>query len=151
MHVSKLSLALGLFTAGTSALNILVSNDDGFGAANIREFARLLKKAGHKVLVVAPVDNESGQGGRAVFTTSRTLTVPSEYGIIPAGAPSFGQDPIDSGVWYYNGTPAASVFFALDYVIPRYWNNTTPDIVLNGPNFGTNLGETTLQAHNLIR
>jgi len=35
--------------------------------------------------------------------------------MIPKGAPSFGTDPNDSHIWYYNGTPAACTFFALDY------------------------------------
>ena len=95
---------------------------------------------GHDVYLVAPVDNESGQGGRAVFTTEPTLTRPSEFDLIPKGAPSFGTDPADSHIWYYNGTPAAVTFFALDYVVPRYtgWKNV--DLLVSGPNFGTNLG-----------
>jgi 5'-nucleotidase len=32
------------------ALNILVTNDDGFGASNIRELYRLLNLAGHNGL-----------------------------------------------------------------------------------------------------
>ena len=125
----------------TNALNIIVNNDDGFGSANIREFYRLLKASGHNAWIVAPVDNESGQGGRSVFTTSPKLTRPSEYNLIPAGAPSFGTDPNDSHIWYYNGTPAACTFFALDYVVPNYWNGTKVDLLVSGPNFGTNLGE----------
>ncbi|KKY18348.1 putative acid phosphatase precursor [Phaeomoniella chlamydospora] len=132
--------SVALFTAASSALNIIVNNDDGFGSANIREFYRLLTAAGHNAWIVAPVDNESGQGGRSSFTTSRYLNSPSEYDIIPAGAPSFGTDPNDSKIWYYNGTPAACTFFALDYVVPRYWNGTEPDLLVAGPNFGLNLG-----------
>ena len=123
----------------SNALNIIVSNDDGFGAANVREFYRLLKAAGHDAWLVAPVDNQSGQGGRAVFTTSRTLTKPSEYNLIPAGAPSFGTDPFDSHIWYYNGTPAACTFFALDYVVPRYTGWKKVDLLVAGPNFGNNV------------
>ena len=124
----------------SDALNIIVNNDDGFASANIREFYRLLKAAGHNAWIVAPVDNESGTGGTSVFTNQPKLTRPSEYGIIPAGAPSFGTDPNDSHIWYYNGTPAACTFFALDYVVPRYWNGTKVDLLVSGPNFGDNLG-----------
>ena len=90
--------------------------------------------------MVAPVDNESGQGGRSVFTSSPTLTIPSEYNLVPAGAPSFGQDPMDSHIFYYNGTPAAVTFVALDYVVPTYTNWTKVDLLVAGPNFGNNLG-----------
>ena len=126
--------------APSNALNILVNNDDGFGSANIRELYRLLRAAGHDAWIVAPVDNESGQGGRSVFTTSSTLTKPSEYNLVPAGAPSFGTDPMDSHIWYYNGTPAACTFFALDYVVPKYTGWTKVDLLVSGPNFGNNLG-----------
>jgi hypothetical protein len=51
-----------------------------------------------------------------------------------------GSDPIDSHIWYYNGTPAACTFVALDYVLPRYANFSVPDLVVTGPNYGTNLG-----------
>lgn len=39
--------AVTLLVASSQALNIIVNNDDGFAAANIREFYRLLKAAGH--------------------------------------------------------------------------------------------------------
>ncbi|KAI1254633.1 hypothetical protein MGN70_003646 [Eutypa lata] len=138
-NIARWAVILGAAVT-PNALNIILNNDDGFGAANIREFYRVLKEAGHNVLMVAPVTNNSGQGGRAVFTTERNLTTDSQYGLIPQGAPSFGTDPNDSHIWYYNGTPAACTFFALDYVVPRYWNGTQPDLFVAGPNFGSNAG-----------
>jgi 5'-nucleotidase len=56
-----------------SGLNILLGNDDSFAAANIREFYKALKAAGHKVLMVAPVVNQSGKGGtvRALLNNTR--------------------------------------------------------------------------------
>jgi 5'-nucleotidase len=59
---------------------------------------------------------------------------------VKAGAPSVGPDPMDSHIWYYNGTPSACVQVGLDYVLPRYANFTVPDLVLSGPNYGLNLG-----------
>jgi 5'-nucleotidase len=90
--------------------------------------------------MVAPVENQSATGGSSDFSSEGNLTAPSEYDIIPKGAPSIGTDPHDSHIWYYNGTPAACTFVALDYVLPRYANFSTPDLLLTGPNFGTNLG-----------
>ncbi|KAL6717241.1 hypothetical protein ACLMJK_005156 [Lecanora helva] len=138
--MSCLVASLFLLPIISDALNIIVSNDDGFASANIREFYRLLKAAGHNAWIVAPVMNQSGRGGTEVFTTEATLTAPSQYNIIPKGAPSFGTDPNDSHIWYYNGTPATCTFFALDYVVPRYWNGTKVDLLVAGPNFGDNLG-----------
>src|ERR1700712_4300538 len=61
-------------------------------------------------------------------------------GIVKKGAPSIGTDPMDSHIWYYNGTPSTCVQVALDYILPRYTNLTTFDLMLAGPNYGWNLG-----------
>lgn len=41
---------------------------------------------------------------------------------------------------YYNGTPAACAFVGLDYVVPNFTDFSTVDLVIAGPNEGTNLG-----------
>ncbi|KAJ9607765.1 hypothetical protein H2200_007843 [Cladophialophora chaetospira] len=140
LHLLSAVIAASSFVGTSSAISILMGNDDGFGSAQIREFYRLLKASGHQVLIVAPADNESGQGGRSVFTNNKTLAVNSEYNLVPAGAPSLGRDPIDPDIWYYNGTPAACTYVALDHVIPLYYGNRSIDLYVGGPNFGTNLG-----------
>ncbi|KAK5994804.1 Acid phosphatase [Cladobotryum mycophilum] len=141
MHFPNLLAGAALLLASSAqAINILMSNDDSFGSGNLRETYRLLKDAGHNVYIVAPAFWQSGQGGRSDFTTEANLTTPSIYDLIPAGAPSIGTDPHDSHIWYYNGTPAACIFVALDYVLPRFGDFKVPDLVLTGPNFGTNLG-----------
>ena len=132
--------AASALIGSSSAISILLGNDDGFGSAQIREFYRLLKASGHQVVMVAPVDNESGQGGRSVFTNNKTLAVASEFNLIPAGAPSIGRDPKDQDIWYYNGTPAACTYVALDYVIPNFYGNRSIDLYVGGPNFGLNPG-----------
>ena len=101
---------------------------------------KAIKAYGHDVWIVASSSNQSGKGGTTVYTTERNLTADTEFGIVKAGQPSVGPDPIDSHIWYYNGTPSAAVQIGLDYVLPRYANFTTPDLVMAGPNYGTNLG-----------
>ncbi|KAM0188027.1 hypothetical protein ACHAPQ_009963 [Fusarium lateritium] len=141
MRLSSIFAGVALLSASSSqALNILLNNDDGFGSANLRETYRLLKGKGHNVWIVAPATKQSGKGGASDFTTEGNLTAPSMYDLIPKGAPSVGSDPKDSQIWYYNGTPAACTFVALDYVLPRYANFSVPDLIVTGPNFGTNLG-----------
>ncbi|KAJ3498058.1 hypothetical protein NLG97_g1415 [Lecanicillium saksenae] len=138
MRVSNL---LSLALAGSSqALNILLNNDDGFASGNLRETYRLLKEAGHNAWIVAPATKQSGMGGKSDFSSEGNLTAASQYDLIPKGAPSIGSDPHDSHIWYYNGTPASCTFVALDYVLPRFADFKVPDLVLTGPNFGTNLG-----------
>ncbi|KAF3932372.1 Exopolyphosphatase [Dactylella cylindrospora] len=125
-----------------SALKIIINNDDGWATANIREFYKALRADGHDVYIVAPVEQQSGQGGRTVFTTEANLSAPGQFDTVPAGAPSFGSDPADSHIWYYNGTPAAVTFFALDYLVKRehIFNGSEPDLFVTGPNEGSNAG-----------
>ncbi|KAK9412728.1 putative Acid phosphatase [Seiridium unicorne] len=140
MRISTLCAAATVASGLANGLNILMNNDDGFGSANLREFYKVLKAKGHNVWIVAPAVQQSGQGGRSDFTTYPNLTSPAQYDLIPAGAPSVGSDPTDSQIWYYNGTPAACTFVALDYVLPNFANFSVPDLVVTGPNYGTNLG-----------
>ncbi|KAF3923593.1 Exopolyphosphatase [Orbilia brochopaga] len=134
----SVALSCGL----VSSLNIILNNDDGWATANIREFYKALKADGHNTYIVAPVEQQSGQGGRVVFTIDSKLGRPGQYNTVPAGAPSFGSDPMDSHIWYYNGTPAAVTFFALDYLVKRkgIFGGADPDLIVTGPNEGSNLG-----------
>ncbi|KAF2091702.1 5'/3'-nucleotidase sure [Saccharata proteae CBS 121410] len=143
MRISLVSFAVTALSLAhaSEALHILLNNDDGWASANIRETYRLLKQAGHQVLMVAPVVDNSGQGGRSSFSTEANLTTNGEFDSVLAGAPSLGHEPFDNHVWYYNGTPAACTFVNLDYVLPRVWPNVTaPDLLVSGPNVGQNLG-----------
>ncbi|KAH7123984.1 survival protein sure-like phosphatase/nucleotidase [Dendryphion nanum] len=143
MRISfTVALAALALSSTTNGLKILMNNDDGFGSGNLRELYKLLKGAGHDVLIVAPAVQQSGQGGRSEFTAYANLTSPAQYNIVQAGAPAVGTDPNDSNIWYYNGTPAACTFVALDYVLPRYYAswNRAPDLFIAGPNYGVNLG-----------
>ena len=49
------------------ALNILLCNDDGISAANLRALKQQLQAAGHSTIVAAPIDNQSGRGGYIAF------------------------------------------------------------------------------------
>ncbi|KAF2762561.1 acid phosphatase precursor [Pseudovirgaria hyperparasitica] len=141
LSISWTVLGALVLSQASSAAKIILGNDDGWASANIRETYRLLKEAGNDVIMVAPVVDNSGQGGRSVFTTSRTLVTNGEFDSVAAGQPSLGSDPSDSHIWYYNGTPAACTFIALDYVAPQIWGpNVTADLLVAGPNVGQNLG-----------
>ncbi|KAI4142391.1 MAG: hypothetical protein LQ340_007360, partial [Diploschistes diacapsis] len=85
----------------SQGLKILLGNDDGYGSANIRAFYGSLKASGHDVVLVAPVVDNSGQGGRSVFTTYSTLQSEGEYDLVAAGAPSIAADPSDSHICLY--------------------------------------------------
>ncbi|KAG7824629.1 hypothetical protein KL909_001851 [Ogataea angusta] len=136
---SLLVLATSLVAA--SAQNVLLTNDDGWAATNIRALYRDLKASGHNVVMVAPARQYSGNGGRFIIPTTPNLTAAAVFDYPPAGSPAWGHEEDDSNVWYFDGSPAACVAFGLDYVVPKYFDNMTIDIVLGGPNEGNNLGE----------
>ena len=66
------------FVSESYALNILICNDDGYTAGNVRALYSNLKTAGHNIIVSAPVDNQSGRGGFACFMTP-ILKIPASY------------------------------------------------------------------------
>lgn len=123
-----------------AALNIILTNDDSYMVSNIRATYQALKDAGHNVFLIAPVENQSGKGGTFVFPTSPVLQRPAEFNELSAGVPSWGYEESDNHVWYFNGTPAASVAFGLDYVLPKYFAGVKADLVVSGPNEGANAG-----------
>lgn len=57
------SLLIGICLAGQSnALNLVLSNDDGWAEINIRTFYNALTAARNSVVLSAPAENESGTG-----------------------------------------------------------------------------------------
>ncbi|OBA20105.1 sure-like protein [Metschnikowia bicuspidata var. bicuspidata NRRL YB-4993] len=123
----------------SSNKTILLTNDDGWASTNIRAAYRELKSAGHEVILVAPVQQRSGYGGQFGLPTSKNLTAGGDFNYPPAGAPSWGHEDNDMNIWYFNGTPSSCVAFGLNYIIPEYFGNKTIDLVVGGPNEGTNL------------
>ena len=122
------------------ALNIVLSNDDGFETANIRALYTKLKAAGHDVVLSAPTQNNSGKGGSMNFLVPVTpLTKDTRYGTVKAGAAGVGADPNDASIFYVDGTPVMSLLYGLDVVGAQRWNGQ-PDLVISGPNEGSNLG-----------
>jgi 5'/3'-nucleotidase SurE len=108
-----------------SALDILVTNDDGIASAGLQTLAAVLAAAGHDVTVVAPAEQQSGQGGSIntdVFTT--------DFVAIAHVAP---------GQWAVAGSPSDAVNAALNIIM----KDDPPDLVVSGLNEGQNLGKLT--------
>lgn len=57
-----------------------------------------------------------------------------------------GFDPSDNHIWYYNGTPAAQVVIALDYILPTVAKIAAPDLVISGPNAASNTDDVFLSS-----
>lgn len=136
-HISKSKLACSVAAAlllslsGTShALNILLTNDDGWNSVGITATRTALIAAGHSVTLVGPLVNQSGKGGSMIADNGVTVAV------VQAGGPG-------SNVWSVDSTPADSVRAAFGNaaggVLPA---GVKPDLVISGINNGQNLGMT---------
>lgn len=104
-----------------SALNILLTNDDGYDAEGIQTMRAALEGAGHDVTLVAPLDDESG--GSAAVT----------FGLVPVvqvGADQYGV----------GGSPATCVLIGRTAIL----HDETIDLVVSGTNDGTNTGSGTI-------
>ncbi|KAK0555570.1 hypothetical protein OC846_000089 [Tilletia horrida] len=125
-------------------LNILITNDDSAFSANIRATYYALLTAGHKVLMVAPFQNQSGKGGTVVLPTTLTTTAPSRDGSVPAGGPYAGRNATEPSIRWFDGTPAAALLWGLDQEAPGFFNSSDVNggvqFVVSGPNEGNNLG-----------
>lgn len=139
-----LSCLAAMFAAAPAhARNILLCNDDGIVAANLRALKQRLSEAGHSVIVAAPIDNQSGRGGYISFLSPVPALTGAERSAralgLPAGTPGVGQDPGDTDVHYVNGTPVAACLYGIDVVARAKWG-TSPELVISGPNEGNNTG-----------
>lgn len=124
------------------ALNILLSNDDGYQHPNIRALYTELKAQGHNVKIAAPQSDQSARGGSFFFGREVTVGHDSD----PAYPDSYSISTTEKGVCQssecagkdvqieISGTPVMAVLMGLNKVMPH------PDLVIVGPNPGNNLG-----------
>jgi 5'-nucleotidase len=106
-------------TALAEGLDILLTNDDGWDATGIQTMKDALEAAGHNVVLVAPLTNQSGQ------SAALTLALVS---VIQQSANEFAVD----------GSPATCVLLALSAILAE-----PPDLIVSGTNDGANIGNTT--------
>ena len=140
---AALCAALAGVALPAQALNILLCNDDGISAANMRALKQQLQAVGHSVIVAAPIDNQSGRGGYIAFLQPVPALSGNERSAkvlgLPAGTAGVGVDPSDADVHYVNGTPVAACLYGIDVKSRAKWG-TAPDLVISGPNEGNNTG-----------
>jgi 5'/3'-nucleotidase SurE len=127
----SIAASLLLTISGASnALNILLTNDDGWDSAGITATRSALIAAGHTVTLVGPLANQSGKGGSLIADNAVVVAV------VQSGGPG-------SNVWSVNSTPSDSVRAAFGNaaggVLPA---GSKPDLVISGINNGQNLGMT---------
>ena len=105
---------------GTGPLDILLTNDDGAGAAGIRALRAQLAAAGHRVTLVAPDHNASGTAMSFNWGPVRVT-----------------RDPEDPSAFAVSGSPATAVALGASALYPA---GRRPDLVISGINHGPNKG-----------
>lgn len=101
-------------------MKILLTNDDGIKTKSTFHLAKLLKKEGHEVDIVIPVENMSGIGTAMYFRKELVI------------------DKLDNGIYTVTGTPSDCVNLVVAGAILE--NNY--DLILSGINSGENAGFT---------
>ncbi|MCF7858462.1 MAG: 5'/3'-nucleotidase SurE [Candidatus Cloacimonetes bacterium] len=102
-------------------MNILLTNDDGYDAQGIMILAAELKKNGHKVIIAAPLEQQSAK--------SHSISLFKPMKIVEKGEKYFA----------ISGTPADCMILASQLLLD---NNI--DLVISGINAGQNMGEDVL-------
>ena len=140
-----LATSLVAFSLNASALNIMLSNDDGL-TSNIKALYKTLKTAGHDVIVSIPCQGQSGMGAAILLLepltplTKACLNNAATAGDAGAGPVSKVEKGFNySDFSYVNGTPIMATAYGLDILAPARWGSA-PDVVISGPNQGQNVG-----------
>jgi 5'-nucleotidase len=119
---TAMTSSAGGSTKTSPSLSILVTNDDGVTAPGINATVQALAALPHtKVIVVAPLTNQSGTGARVTdgALTATSATTADGY---PAKAVA--------------GYPADTIIWAID----DHGISQRPDLVVSGINLGENIG-----------
>ena len=105
-------------------MKILLTNDDGIGAAGMEQLVDMVSGFGHEIYIVAPKNNRSGVGQG--ITLGKTIEIKRND---LHEVHNFVRE-----AWSVDGNPADAVKYALGN------NIVTPDLVLSGINSGPNMG-----------
>lgn len=99
-------------------MRVLITNDDGIGAAGLAALTACAQEIYDDVHVVAPMQEQSGVG--------QGLSLHRPLRVLPAGDQH----------WSVSGTPVDCILVALGHLL----HDKPPDLVLSGINHGPNIG-----------
>lgn len=103
-------------------MNILITNDDGWGAKGILTLTKFMQQLGH-VTVIAPDGARSGQ------SNAISVNIPLSLKQVSAPTELEGAD-----IYITNGTPSDCVKLAVNTI----FKGQLPDLVVSGINHGSN-------------
>ncbi|KAL7624408.1 hypothetical protein AAE478_005972 [Parahypoxylon ruwenzoriense] len=131
------SFLLALPVLGAHGARILQSNDDGWAELYLRSFYEALYDAGHDVVLSGPAENKSGTGSSDEEPAPRKDAC--QYDSCPAGSGPIGSNATNTRLNWVNSFPATSVRYGINTIAPPLWNGKGPELVVTGPNVGSNL------------
>ncbi len=123
-----LALAAAAVAGPAEALEIALTNDDGWTAPGVQAMKEALEAAGHTVTLAAPLTNQSGSSA-AVDLAALVVTKEAENEYSVALADGSGS-----------AEPATSGLIAIGIVQEKGY---LPDLLVSGINAGNNLGALT--------
>ena len=131
MNLKSMIFGAGLVAASTSAsaLNIALTNDDGWSTPGIQALYEALTDAGHTVILAGPLDGQSGSG--TAFNLGAlevTRQAEQQFSVALEGGLE-GAEPATSG--------------AVGLSILAELTGETPDLLVSGINSGANLAAAT--------
>lgn len=136
LHRLLLFTVVLLSADNCNALNIILTNDDGWDSVNTRVLKSKLTAAGHSVILSGPCTEQSGKGG--ALTLLKHL--PVDKSRATSGEYCVGDvDGSKSYAEYAEGTPVMSALYGIDILAKQMWGDR-PDLLISGPNQGNNLG-----------
>jgi 5'-nucleotidase len=129
-----LAIAVALHAAPSKALDILLTNDDGFSAIGIQTLKAALAAAGHNVTMVAPFGERSGSSAAINLVPVTPVQVGAQdWALIALDELITGdREPLPA-------TPATCVLFGLSVTL----EGVAPDLIVSGTNVGANVGTAT--------
>ena len=131
MDFKAIALGAGLLaaSASSSALNIALTNDDGWSTPGIQALFEALTQAGHTVVLAGPLDGQSGSGtGFNIGSLEITKQAENQYSVALEGGET-GAEPATSG--------------AIGLNILSQVTGEAPDLLVSGINDGANLAAAT--------
>lgn len=129
----QIPISILLAPLAIQAVNVVLSNDDGWAEKNIRVFYDALTSAGESVIISAPADNRSGTGSSDA--TPGTVTSGCEFNSCPAGSPAYGSNSSNPRLNYVNSYPVTAIRYGIQTLSPKFFGGA-PDIAVAGYNVG---------------
>jgi len=138
---SSFFLSLCLFYSASQAVNIVLSNDDGWAEINIRALYQSLTAADNSVLISGPALDKSGSG--SFEGTPTTVTDGCEFNSCSKGSPPEGSDSSEPRFNYVNSYPVTAMKYGVQTLAGKIFGGP-PDLVVSGFNVGGNTGLETI-------